>query len=194
MPRIAATNSDATIAQNAAAFTILGDGIPIVYYGQEHNLNGGNDPYNRVAAWLPQNGEVSDNNPLVAYVATLNKIRAWAIQKSPGYTTYGANVLNYSEDQISIRKDVLRTILTNAGSSQPTASYTTEGSAFEAGATVVDMISCKEYLADKDGEVTVTIGGGAVVVMLEQSLAQGSGVCDDLLDEVTGWGWFSKWF
>lgn len=181
MPRIAATNSDASIAQNAAAFTILGDGIPIIFYGQEHNLNGGNDPYNRVAAWLPQNGELSTNNPLVDYVTTLNKIRAWAIKKSPGYTTYGTYVLNYSEDQISIRKDVLRTILTNAGMSQPSASYITQGSAFEAGATVVDMISCKAYQADDDGEVTVTIGAGAVVVLLEQDLAQGSGVCDDLL-------------
>lgn len=180
MPRIAATNSDGSIAQNAAAFTILGDGIPIIFYGQEHNLNGGNDPYNRVAAWLPQNGELNANAPLVDYVTTLNKIRAWAIKKSRGYTTYGAKVLNYSEDQISIRKDVLRTILTNAGMDQPVAEYTTQGSDFEAGATVVDMISCKTYRADKDGEVTATVGGGAVVVLLEQSLAQGSGVCDDL--------------
>lgn len=218
MPRIAATNSDASIAQNAAAFTILGDGIPIIFYGQEHNLNGGNDPYNRVAAWLPQNGELSeDNNPLVAYVTTLNKIRAWAIKKSPGYTTYGTYVLNYSEDQISIRKDVLRTILTNAGMSQATASYTTQGSAFEAGVTVVDMISCKAYEANDDGEVTVIVGGGAVVVLLEESLAQGSGVCDDDQEQdegddnehdngehrddeddkvgsATTWGKFWRWF
>lgn len=185
MPRIAATNPDQTIAQNAAAFTILGDGIPIIFYGQEHNLNGGNDPYNRVAAWLRQNGACSIDNgdpALVQYVATLNKIRSWAIKQSAGYTTYGTYVLNYSEDQIAIRKDVIRTVLTNAGSAQAGGSYTTDGAAFEDGATVVDMISCKAYQASSSGEVTVQIGGGAVVVLMEQSVAQGSGICDDLLE------------
>lgn len=195
MPRIAATNPDPSIAQNAAALTLLGDGIPIIFYGQEHNLNGGNDPYNRVAAWLPQNGELATNTALVQYVTTLNAIRAWAIKRSPGYTTWGTVVLNFSENQIAIRKDVMRTILTNAGMGQESAAYTTDGAGFPGGAAVVDMISCKAYRADGDGEVTVQVGGGAVVALMEQEIAQGSGVCDDLLTEVgTSIPWIGGWW
>ncbi|CAN8096787.1 unnamed protein product [Discula destructiva] len=182
MPRIAATNSDPTIAQNAAAFTIMGDGIPIIFYGQEHNLNGGNDPYNREAAWLPQNGELSTDSELVQFVTTLNKIRSWAIRQSASYTTQGAHVLNYSADQISTRKDVVRAILTNAGADQAAGRYTTQGAGFRHGATVLDMISCTAYQASGHGEVTVNIGGGAVVVLMEESVAQGSGLCDDLFE------------
>lgn len=177
MPRIAATNTDATIAQNAAAFTLLGDGIPIIYYGQEHNLNGGNDPYNRAATWLRQNGALTEAS-LCEFVSRLNQIRSWAIKKSPGYTTYGTYTLNYSKNQISIRKDVLRTILTNAGVNQAADTYTTDGAEFSHGAPVVDLISCKTYTANKQGEVTVHVGGGAVVVLMEQSVASGSGLCD----------------
>lgn len=197
MPRIAATNTDPTIAENAAAFTILGDGIPIIFYGQEHNLPGGNDPYNRVAAWLPQNGELDANTALCQYVTRLNKIRAWAIKKSAGYTTYGANVLNYSDDQILIRKDVIRSILTNGGMGQASGSYTTVGAAFTHSVTVVDMISCKTYQADKDGEVTANVGGGAAAILMESSVAFGSGICDvELL--LSGYPWYytgtGKWW
>ncbi|KAJ4391689.1 hypothetical protein N0V93_005309 [Gnomoniopsis smithogilvyi] len=177
MPRIAATNTDTSIAQNSMAFTFLGDGIPIVYYGQEHNLNGGNDPYNRAATWLRQNGALSEAS-LCDFMSRLNQIRSWAIKKSAGYTTYGTYVLNYSGNQMSIRKDVLRTILTNAGVNQAADTYTTDGAEFSQGDTIVDLISCKTYTADEDGEVTVRIGGGAVVALMEQSLAAGSGICD----------------
>lgn len=178
MPRIAATNPDTAIAQNAVAFLTLGDGIPILYYGQEHNLAGGSDPYNRAATWLRQNGALNEGNELSQFVARLNRIRSWAIAQSAGYTTYGTYTLNYSEDQIAIRKDVLRTILTNAGVDQAGGTYTTEGAAFTRGRTVVDLISCKTYTASRQGEVTVDIGGGAVVVLMEQSVAAGSGICD----------------
>lgn len=181
MPRVAATNADASIAQNTLAFTMLGDGIPIIYYGQEHNLNGGNDPYNRAATWLRQNGALSEVQ-LVEFVALLNKIRSWAIKKSPGYTTYGTYTLNYSKYQISMRKDVIRTILTNAGSSQTAGAYITQGSEFSNGAPVVDLISCKTYTANDQGEVTVDVGSGAVVVLMEESLAAGSGICDTEVD------------
>lgn len=177
MPRIAATNIDPTIAENTLAFSLLGDGIPIVYYGQERNLPGGNDPYNRAATWLQQNGALTHVS-LYEYTARLNKIRSWAIKKSSGYTTYGTYVLNWSGNQISIRKDVIRTILTNAGQDQASDTYTTMGAEFPEGAAVVDLITCKSYTADSQGDVTVNVGGGAVVALMEESVAQGSGICD----------------
>ena len=40
-----------TLAQNAIAFTLLADGVPIIYEGQEQHFSGGNDPGNREAVW-----------------------------------------------------------------------------------------------------------------------------------------------
>lgn len=37
--------------QNALIFTLLTDGIPIVYYGDEQYFSGGNDPANREPLW-----------------------------------------------------------------------------------------------------------------------------------------------
>lgn len=183
MPRLAATNTDLSIAKNALAFTILGDGIPIIYYGQEQHLDGANDPYCREATWLEENGALSTGAELYQYAARLNRIRSWAIARSAGgggacaYTTYETITLNYSEDQIAIRKDALRSILTNAGVDQASGSYKTEGAEFTAGDHVVDLMSCATYTADSCGEVTAKTGGGAVVVLMEQSLAKDSGIC-----------------
>lgn len=177
VPRVAATNTDLSIAKNLLAFSILGDGIPIIYYGQEQHLDGANDPDNREATWLEENGALSTSAPLYQFAARLNRIRSWAISQSAAYTTYETTTLNYSDDQIALRKDALRSILTNAGVGQGNGTYTTEGAEFAAGATVVDMISCDAYTADSNGEVTARIGGGAVVVLMEQDVAQHSGIC-----------------
>lgn len=177
MPRVAATNTDLSIAKNVLAFTILGDGIPIIYYGQEHHLDGDNDPYCREATWLEENGALSTSAELYQFAARLNRIRSWAIAQSTTYTTYETITLNYSDDQIAIRKDLLRSIMTNAGVDQASGSYTTDGAEFTAGDDVVDLISCDTYMADDSGEVTVKIGGGAVVALMEQALAQDSGIC-----------------
>jgi alpha-amylase len=51
-PRFANYNPDISLAKNVIAFTILADGIPIIYYGQEQHYAGGNDTDNREALWL----------------------------------------------------------------------------------------------------------------------------------------------
>lgn len=177
LPRVAATNADLSIAKNILAFTILGDGIPIIYYGQEQHLDGGNDPYCREATWLEGNGALDTSAELYQFAARLNRIRSWAIAQSTAYTTYKTTTLNYSDNQISIRKDSVRSIMTNAGVYQASGTYTTDGAEFTAGDAVVDLISCDTYTADSSGEVTVKIGGGAVVALMEQGVAQDSGIC-----------------
>lgn len=176
-PRVAATNTDMSVAKNILAFTILGDGIPIIYYGQEQHLDGGNDPYCREATWLEENGALDTSAELYQFAARLNRIRAWAIEQSTTYTTYETITLNYSDDQIAIRKDSLRSIMTYAGVNQADGTYTTDGAEFTAGGTVVDLISCEKYRADSSGDVTVKIGGGAVVVLMEQSVVGNSDIC-----------------
>lgn len=176
-PRIAWHNPDISVAANAIGWTLLTDGIPIIYEGQEQHLAGADDPGCREAIWLPENGSYNTSAPLHGVTAYLNQIRTWAVQNSASYTTTKNVVLNYSDNQMAMLKDVIRTILTFAGVDQATGTYTTVGASFEAGVTVVDLISCDTYTATSGGEVTVDIGGGAMVVMMTASFLAGSTMC-----------------
>jgi alpha-amylase len=74
-----------SLAKNAAAFTIMADGIPIIYAGQEQHYNGGSDPHNREATWLAKYNTESE---LYKLIAKANAVRNQAIYKSGNYVTY----------------------------------------------------------------------------------------------------------
>lgn len=74
-----------SLAKNAVAFTIMADGIPIIYAGQEQHYNGGSDPYNREAVWL---SGYDTNKDLYKLIATGNAIRSHAIRQDDGYLSY----------------------------------------------------------------------------------------------------------
>ena len=40
---------DPVLVKNIISWTFVGDGIPVLYYGQEASYSGGNDPMNREA-------------------------------------------------------------------------------------------------------------------------------------------------
>jgi alpha-amylase len=73
------------LAKNAAAFTIMADGIPIIYAGQEQHYKGGSDPNNREATWLSSYNTDSD---LYKLIGKANAVRNQAIYKSDKYITY----------------------------------------------------------------------------------------------------------
>ena len=133
-PRIASHNPDLSLAANAIVWTFLTDGIPIIYQGQEQYLTGADDPFCREAMWLEENGSYNTSAPLHRTVAYVNQIFHWAAaDNSPGYSTYKNWVQPYSDTQIQMRKDVVRTILTNAAQGQGSGTFTTQQAGFAAG-------------------------------------------------------------
>lgn len=86
-PRFASVTQDVSLAKNIIAFTILADGIPIIYQGQEQHYDargGSTVPYNREAIWFSgYNTEVA----LYQFIKTLNAIRTYAISASSGNLT-----------------------------------------------------------------------------------------------------------
>ncbi|KAJ3188594.1 hypothetical protein HDU85_004308 [Gaertneriomyces sp. JEL0708] len=50
-PRFLSMYPDTSLYWNAVTFTLLVEGIPSVYYGMEHEFNGGVDPLNREPMW-----------------------------------------------------------------------------------------------------------------------------------------------
>lgn len=176
-PRVAWANPDIQVAANAIVWTILSDGIPIIYEGQEQHLAGADDPYCREAMWLCENGCYNTSAPLHGTVAYVNQIYNWASAQSSTYSTYHANSAVQTETQIQLRKDVVRTVLTNAGTGQAAGTFTTEQAGFTAGDVVYEMFSCSTYTADASGNVAVDTGGGKPKVLMVQSFIAGSTMC-----------------
>lgn len=90
-PRFASYTKDMSLAKNAATFTIMSDGIPIIYAGQEQHYSGGSVPYNREAVWL--SGYNTDSE-LYRLIAQVNAVRNKAIYQAEDYITYKVSSLS----------------------------------------------------------------------------------------------------
>ncbi|ORY08353.1 putative alpha-amylase [Clohesyomyces aquaticus] len=173
-PRFAGLTGDEALARNAAVMVVLGDGIPLVYQGQELRYTGGDDPGCREAVW----GSGYPQTPLSTHIALLNRLRTF-LSHAPGsaFLSSFTRTLSISSDAstLQLRKSSLRLILTNSGT---TGSYTlkTSGMGFKNGETVVEVLGCKKYMAGQDGEVSVDMDGGPKV-LVEGGGLWGSGVC-----------------
>ncbi|KAF2020229.1 glycoside hydrolase family 13 protein [Aaosphaeria arxii CBS 175.79] len=172
--RFASATKDVSLVRNALAFAVLSDGIPIVYQGQEQHFDGGDDPGCREAVWL---SGFDTSAPLYRHVAYLNQIRNHVAAREGGYLGYWTRVLNYTEDTIQLRKDVIRTVLTNQGEKARSGTLKTKGMEFAKGAAVVDVLTCGKYTAGNDGEVDVKMEKGYPVVLVPEVTLKGSGMC-----------------
>lgn len=75
LPRFASKTDDLALAKNVLTFTILFDGVPMIYQGQEQHLDGAGSPENREALWL---SGYDTSAPLYKLITKLNKIRKHA--------------------------------------------------------------------------------------------------------------------
>ena len=92
-PRFLNRTSSIKRLQNALAFCLYTEGIPIVYYGTEQGYSGGNDPYNRVPLWPTK---LNTATALYKFITTLvkyrKKLQVWSYPQVERYvdnTFYG---------------------------------------------------------------------------------------------------------
>jgi len=179
LARFPSLTSDYALAKNAIAFTMLADGVPIIYQGQEQHFSGSSVPNNREALW--QSG-YSTSSQLYPFIATINKIRKQAIKQDTGYLTYQAYPVYSDASTIVMRKGTTGSqvigIFTNKGSSG-SSSFTLSSSAsgFSAGQSVTDILSCTAYTADSSGNIAISVNAGAPRVLYPTSKLTGSGLC-----------------
>jgi alpha-amylase len=105
--------SDVTLFRAALAYSILSDGIPIVYYGDEFLFHGGEDPENREAFWENASFNASAA-PLGSMMASLNELRrAKRLWEVPN-----AQLERWQDDNFYAftKGDTLLAAFTNAGS------------------------------------------------------------------------------
>ncbi|CCC14124.1 hypothetical protein SMACR_08465 [Sordaria macrospora] len=105
----------------AIAFTMLKDGIPIIYQGQEQHYAGSDTPYNREALWL---SGYSTNSNLYTWIKKLNQLRTHAISKDDSYLSYRAYPIYSDSHTIAMRKGSsgkqVVGVFTNVGASSST--------------------------------------------------------------------------
>ncbi|KAM0697646.1 hypothetical protein Q7P36_002500 [Cladosporium allicinum] len=157
--RFPSQQGDIAQAANVITFTMVADGIPILYQGQEQHYDargGANDPYNREALWF---SGYNTNAQLYKLVANLNKARKNAIRNDPSFLTTGANPIYVDTTTIAVKKGKLMTVLSNKGSSgsnytQPIRSY------YQSGSSVTELLSCTKYTSDSGSFINVPMSAG----------------------------------
>ncbi|KAF2119657.1 Dioscin-alpha-L-rhamnosidase precursor [Lophiotrema nucula] len=172
--RFPSATQDMSLVLNAIAFTLMSDGIPIVYQGQEQHFAGGDDPGCREALW---SSGYNQQAPLYKQIAYLNQIRNHISANHASYATYWTTVQAYDADVIQLRKDVIRTVLTNQGEKGGAYTLTTQDMGFTKGETVLNVLTCDKYTASDKGEVDVKMSGGKPSVLVPESALKGSGIC-----------------
>ncbi|KIM98961.1 glycoside hydrolase family 13 protein [Oidiodendron maius Zn] len=179
-PRFASLTSDFSLAKNAIAFSILQDGIPIVYAGLEQHYAGGAVPNDREALWL---SGYNTNAELYTWIAQINQIRNQAIYKDNSYLTYKAYPIYSDTTTIALRKGFdnaqIISVYSNLGSGG--ASYTltlpSSDTGFTANQALVEIGGCTSLSTDGSGNLAVAMGGGLPRVYYPAAQLSGSGIC-----------------
>lgn len=178
-PRFAFLNGDMAAASNVIAYTLLADGIPILYQGQEQHYaaygssNGGNDPYNREALWF---SNYNTQSTLYLLTQKLNAARKNAIAKDSHYLVSRNTPIYYDTTTIAVKKGKMVTVLSNKGSSGD--AYTQKIPAgYTNGTKVVDILTCNTLIAAVDGSIPVPMSAGAPRVYYPSDLS--TKICPD---------------
>jgi alpha-amylase len=188
-PRFASKTSDISLAKNVIGFTILADGIPIIYAGQEQHYSGGDVPNDREATWL---SGYNTGATLYTWTAALNKIRKQAISKDSAYLTYKAYPVYSDESTIVMRKgftgNQIIAVFSNQGSSGSsyTLTLTPSQTGFTANQALVEVIGCTSYTTDSTGNLFVGMASGVPRVFYPRAQLTGSGICSSITGQHNG--------
>ncbi|KAF2092385.1 alpha-amylase [Rhizodiscina lignyota] len=179
-PRFAYFNEDLALAKNVLTFTILTDGIPIVYAGQEQHYNGSIDD-DREATWL---SGYNEQTPLVQLIKWLNQIRRSAISAASAgaYSQSQAQYFYYDGHSIGFRKGPNGTqiviAISNVGSGTGQAQLdlgTAHG--YAEGTELVEVLSCETVTVGNAGDLRVALADGMPQVLYPSARSGGTGVC-----------------
>ncbi|KAL2128834.1 hypothetical protein VTI74DRAFT_8580 [Chaetomium olivicolor] len=187
MERFPSFTQDMALAKNAIAFTMLKDGIPIIYQGQEQHYAGGSTPNNREALWA---SGYSTGSEVYKWITKLNQIRTQAIAQSNAYLSYKSYPIYSDNHSIAMRKGSpgyqVVGVFTNVGSSSSaTVALASAATGFEGNQALVDVMSCTAYTTDSSGSISVTLDRGVPRVLYPKVRLAGSRICPDITGMTT---------
>ncbi|GKZ84456.1 hypothetical protein AnigIFM56816_009789 [Aspergillus niger] len=204
VPRFGSYTSDISLARNILTSSMLTDGIPILYYGEEQHLTGSYNPVNREALWLTNYSMRSTSLPTL--VQSLNRIRSYASGDGEQYTQKsqsGSDYLSYLSAPIYNSTHILATrkgfagnqvvsVVSNLGA-KPASKATTkitlgsDETGFQSKQNVTEILSCKTYVTDSSGNLAVDLSsdGGPRVYYPTDSLKDSTDICGDKTKSAT---------
>ncbi|GKZ32785.1 hypothetical protein AbraIFM66950_002409 [Aspergillus brasiliensis] len=204
VPRFGSYTSDISLARNILTSSMLADGIPILYYGEEQHLSGAYNPVNREALWLTNYSMRSTSLP--SLVQSLNRIRSYASGDGEQHTqdsASGTDYLSYLSAPIYNSTHILATrkgfagnqvvsVVSNLGA-KPASKATTkitldsDGTGFQSKQNVTEILSCKTYVTDSSGNLAVDLSsdGGPRVYYPTDSLKDSTDICGDQTKSAT---------
>ncbi|CAG7971313.1 unnamed protein product [Penicillium salamii] len=196
VPRFGSYTSDISLARNILTTSMLADGIPILYYGEEQHLTGGFNPVNRESLWLTKYSMNSTSLP--SLVQSLNRIRSYASSDGESATVApksGKDYLSYltlpiynSTHILAMRKgfagNQVVSVVSNLGA-KPAKKATTkitlgsDGTGFSSKQNVTEILSCKTFVTDSKGNLDVDLSsdGGPRVYYPSESLNRSTSIC-----------------
>lgn len=177
--RFASMTSDMSQAKNIITFTIMGDGMPIIYQGQEQHMKGGTNPYtNRSPLWIT---DYDTNAVLYQHIATLVKARQHIVKTSGNYTTYMQDVIYQDYHSIALRKGFeggqVVTVLNNNGQDIDDFEIKVVGHDFPKGTSLTEVLTCSNVTLDKHDRMIVKMGAGLPKVIVPTDMLLDSGLC-----------------
>jgi alpha-amylase len=163
------------LTKNAIAFTLLQDGIPIIYQGQEQFFKGGDVPADREALWTSQ---YSTTSTFYTFIKQINSLRNWVKQKDTSYLTYKAQPTSPDSRTIVMRKGSVVSVYNNRGvNGAASLTLSSSVSGFTSGQSVTEILTCKALSADSSGNLAISIIGGLPQIFYPASSLSGSGIC-----------------
>ncbi|KAF9249089.1 CAZyme family GH13 [Penicillium roqueforti] len=176
-PRIGSYSDDIAMAKNVLVFTMLFDGIPMIYQGQEQHLKGNSVPVNREAIWLTK---YDTNAVLYQLIAKLNRIRNHAALLGTNYFEDSTHTIYQGASELGFTKGVQGRQVVMVLSTQPSTSgaYNLDMAVtYNAGTVIMDVLNCKNYTVDNQGLLRVDMNKGEPRVFFPTQYMEGSGLC-----------------
>lgn len=166
------------LAKNVITMTMLSDGIPVIYQGQEQHEQGGVHPYmNRSPLW---EAGYDTESTLYLHIQTLNAIRHHAIRTSYNYTTFHHYAVYNQDSVLALRKgndgSQVVTIVNSDGENGEKYDLDLTNHGFNA--SVTEIFTCEQYEVGDDGVITIPMEAGEPRVLYPSDLLYGSGLCD----------------
>ncbi|MGH7330914.1 MAG: alpha-amylase family glycosyl hydrolase, partial [Polyangiaceae bacterium] len=162
------SNGDVAALRNAMTLQLTEEGIPCLYYGDEQDFSGGNDPANREVLWLTGFPTTGDTFTHFARLAALRKGYA-ALRRGDTHVVWSTNDIA-NEDDAGIfaferaggdaaDQYALVVLNTNEKKSSVTANNGTTMILSQKNVTLVDVLDPARttYSVPADGSLRITV-------------------------------------
>ncbi|EFQ26432.1 alpha amylase [Colletotrichum graminicola] len=178
-PRFLHHTTDRVLLKNALTFTLLMDGIPVIYQGLEQGLAGSDTPLNRQALWLTGYDTQSE---LYRWISKFVALRSTMAALDGGYLFYKAEPFDTQQNTIAMRKGFdgsqIVSVYSNVGSNNTfSVSLGTAQTGFRPCKLVLEVAKCRLYVTDGDGVLTARSESGEPLVFVPAERVMGTGIC-----------------